>query len=620
MERVTGKEPGFSFTRTYALPALLLFVIPVFSFWFFRHVQSHYDRQVTASLEQAIGQDAALSAEQRAGLQAFFRQIPPSRILATSDRRFEDWKEGLPARLRFEYASFRWMIRLSLIGIGSAVCAFVAAGLSVAYSLRSQLAQYYSLSVGWHVLRAFATVQVLLQGCLVVALSYWVTAFCFEAYYPKIIGVAALLALAAAAAVIRAIFTRIDETFEVEGIVIDRGAHTRLWADLDRICGAVGTPPPDRVVAGIDDNFFVTEHAVTVNGMKYEGRTLFVSLSLLRVLEGVEADAVMAHEMAHFSGNDTLYSKRISPLLNRYGLYLQALAASPIALPVFWFMQCFRGLFEISLRRLGRQREFRADRIAADTTSAEAIARALLKIAAYATYRAQVEEDLFSAERRHDTLDVAGRVQAGFRDFAVAFVGGGRYRGLQTAHPFDSHPPTDKRLQAVGMQLAPDDVLTVLQGQADRRWYLNIDGAQDLETRQWSAFEERFRKFHERMLAYRYRPETDEERQIVLTHFPGVAFPDRKSGVLSIDYEKITYTPWPDPLRFDEISRCQGEQSALGHPQIRFDSTRAGKRVLRLDVFSAGQQVVADALNQYYSRYLAMTQYRSEKAAERRPE
>jgi hypothetical protein len=37
-----------------------------------------------------------------------------------------------------------------------------------------------------------------------------------------------------------------------------------LWDELDRICATVGTAAPDRVVAGIDHNFFVTKHPVTV--------------------------------------------------------------------------------------------------------------------------------------------------------------------------------------------------------------------------------------------------------------------------------------------------------------------------------------------------------------------
>lgn len=614
----TEKESKFNFFKTYAIPALLLFVIPLFSLWFFRHVQTSFDNQARASFEQSIQRDTSLNDERRTAALEFFRKTPLSRVLASNDPQFNDLRAGVPATLRFYHATFRWMILLSVISILSGVVVFAVAGVSVLCSLRSQLAQYYSLSAGWHVLRIFATGQVLIQGCLAVALSFWVTAFWFERYFVKLILIAALLTVAAAAAVIMAIFKKLDDTFEVEGVVIDRGENSPLWADLNRICAAVGTAPPDRVVAGIDNNFFVTEHAVTVDGKRYEGRTLFVSLSLLRVLHGSEADAVMAHEMAHFSGNDTLYSKKISPLLSRYGIYLQALAASAVSLPVYHFMACFRSLFEISLRRLGRQRELRADAIAAEKTSPKDMARSLLKIAAYSDYRAKVEQELFGAEKLHATVDIPGRVQTGFQEFANAFVKEGQYQDLKTAHPFDSHPPMDQRLQAVGVQPTPDEILAVLQEQADRRWYQNISGAEELEAKQWSVFEEKFKQFHERVLAYRYLPETEEQLQIVVKYFPTLTFPGKKEGALVIDHEKISFTEWPNPLRFDEIAKCKGEQSTLGHPQIRFDCKRegAGKRALRLDIFQAGQEQVAKAFDEYYSRHLTMVQYRKEKQDE----
>lgn len=615
MKPSTEKELKFNFFKTYAVPALLLFVIPVFSLWFFRHVQASFDRRALASFEQGIQNDKSMTDEKRDKTLAFFRKTPMSEIMASKDPRFDTFRQSQSSTLRFYYATFRWMIRLSRVSIVSGVVVLLVAGLSVLFSLKSQVAQYYSLSVGWHVLRIFATIQVLIQGCLAVALSFWITAFGFERYYVKLIFLAAALALMAAFAVIAAIFKKLDQTFTVEGVVIDRAPDSPLWGELDRICAAVGTAPPDRLIAGIDNNFFVTEHAVTVGDKVYEGRTLFVSLSLLRVLRGTEADAVMAHEMAHFSGNDTLYSKRISPLLNRYTLYLQALYAGGISIPVFYFMMCFRGLFEISLRRQGRQREFRADQIASKTTSPQDIARSLLKIAAYSNYRVKVEQELFGTERVLETVGISSRVQAGFREFATSFVKEGKYQELKTVHPFDSHPPMDQRLQAVGVQFSPDEIMTVLQEEADRRWYHNIARAEELEAQQWSAYEERFKHAHERMLAYRYLPETEAERQIVLKHFPAVTFQGKKEGTLVIDHEKISYTEWEDPLRFDEITKCKGEQSTLGHPQIRFDCKRdtANKRTLRLDIFQAGQEHVVNALNQYYTRHMAMTEYRKKK-------
>ena len=62
------------------------------------------------------------------------------------------------------------------------------------------------------------------------------------------------------------------------------------------------------MIAGIDDQFFVTEHPVTIQHADWKGRTLFVSLSLLRTMPEDETRAALAHELAHFSGNDTYYT------------------------------------------------------------------------------------------------------------------------------------------------------------------------------------------------------------------------------------------------------------------------------------------------------------------------
>jgi Zn-dependent protease with chaperone function len=74
---------------------------------------------------------------------------------------------------------------------------------------------------------------------------------------------------------------------------------------IDRLSHEIGTAAPDHVIVGIDDTFFVTEHPVAIQGARCKGRTLFVSLSLLRTMPEDERTAVLAHELAHFSGYDT---------------------------------------------------------------------------------------------------------------------------------------------------------------------------------------------------------------------------------------------------------------------------------------------------------------------------
>lgn len=214
----------------------------------------------------------------------------------------------------FDYAQIRWCILFAKICLVSAGVMLVLGGVSVLLSLRSQTFQLYSLAAGWHILRFFGAIQVLLQAILLVGLSYWVTALWMNVYIPKLIIVAVLCAAAAVYFVITAIFKKPVMDFVVEGEVIDSAIAMPLWEELRSISDKVGTEPPDQIIAGIDDAFFVTEQAIIVGDRAVTGRPLYVSLSLLKQLDGHEADAVMAHEMAHFSGNDTVYSKKIAPL------------------------------------------------------------------------------------------------------------------------------------------------------------------------------------------------------------------------------------------------------------------------------------------------------------------
>ncbi|HEY3391997.1 MAG TPA: M48 family metallopeptidase, partial [Lacipirellulaceae bacterium] len=285
-----------------------------------------------------------------------------------------------------------------------------------------------------------------------------------------------------------------------------------------------GTAPPDQIIAGIDDNFFVTEHPVIVDGKTQCGRTLYVSLSLLRQMNGAEAASVLAHEMAHFSGEDTLYSKKISPLLVRYANYLEALYTAGVTRPIFYFMHCFRALFELSLSKLSRQREFRADRIAMEVTSPRDFSGAMLRIAAYSKFRNKVQEELFMQERALQAANISQQIGEGFQRFARRFASEHDAAELAIAHPFDTHPPMVERLSAVGVRLTPQYAEEMLATPGDGRWFLTIDKAQEIEHEQWQAFENEFRQYHEETLAYRFFPETEEERAIVAKAFPQVFF------------------------------------------------------------------------------------------------
>lgn len=598
---------GFGFVKSLLLPALLIFLVPVIGLLFFRHAEGTFNDRARRTIINEIRADNSLSAEQRQEAIEFYTQVPFSKLIQN-----EEFARTVNKETRFYYATFRWAIRLSAWSIVSGIVVVLLAGVCVLLSLRSQTAQYFSLVTSWHVLRIYAALQTIVQGLLLVALSFWVTALWLESYSIKLIVIVALLAVVAVALVIKAIFQKPVLDFAVEGEVIPRTTPMPLWEDLQTICGKVGTAPPDQVIAGIDTNFFVTEHPVQVGEQTYHGRTLFVSLPLLKQLGGDEADAVLAHEMAHFSGNDTLYSRRISPLLTRYGHYLEALQSGGITLPIYYFMLGFRALYQLSLGRLSRQREFRADQIAAETTSPEAVSGALLRIAAYSSYRGKVEQELFQQELALESADISRRIEQGFPAYATGFLSDTDIASLETAHPFDSHPPLADRLHHCGLAAASPEVSDRLTIPGDGRWYDSIAGAEQMERAQWQEFEEQFQKYHAESLPWRFLPETDAERDAVIAAFPEVTYRGN-AETLVLEYDGLFYSEWPDKVLFRELTGIEVNDSNV--LVVAFERTDAAGQMqqskvkMKLKPFLGCRDRMLEALSQYYGRHQSAVEY-----------
>jgi Zn-dependent protease with chaperone function len=607
---MTAAEPGFSkmgFAKTFVLPCLLIFVVPAVGLAFFLHAESRFDDQARESILKQISEDRRLSAETRAKAIERVSTVRFSRLL-----RDPKFAQEVNSSVRFDYATFRWMIRLSFLSILSSVLVFAVAGVCVLSSLSSQRMQYWSLSVGWQLLRIYAAFQTMVQGIVAVALSFWMTALWTNTYYVKLIICVGLLALVGVITVVAAIFKRVDLTLDVAGTLLDPTRADRFKQELDAIARKVDTRPPDQVIVGIDDNFFVTEVPVRVDGKKVSGRTLFASLSLLKQLDAAEADGVLAHELAHFSGSDTFYSKKIAPLLERYHRYLEALYHGGVGRLVFPVMFCFRALFELSLKKGQRQREFRADRIAAETTSPRHMAGALLRISAYSKFRVDVQQNLFKEERVLESANIAEQIAAGFPSYALRFAGQHDIGELRASHPFDSHPSLADRLDAVGVPLSPATAESLLAREGDGGWYRMLDNAEEIERQQWTDFETKFRSAHEASLAYRFLPETEEERALVVKAFPQLSL-ECPSGTLTLDHVCLHFSDWLAPIKFQEIKQCGVDNGVL---TIHYERAGKQKQKLKLNAFGKHQKEVLDTIGRYWGRYQAAVAYQTEKRAE----
>jgi hypothetical protein len=155
---------SIGFAKTFVLPGLLVFLVPVISLFFFLHAQSRFDSEARESVLAEIRADTTLSAEDREQAIAMFTQELFSSLVL-----IPEFAAEIDSTTLFHYATFRWMIRLSLWSIILGVAVFVLTGLCVLLSLRSLQAQYLSLSVGWQVLRIYGAVQTIIQGILLVA-------------------------------------------------------------------------------------------------------------------------------------------------------------------------------------------------------------------------------------------------------------------------------------------------------------------------------------------------------------------------------------------------------------------------------------------------------------------
>ena len=163
MSEAQQKFSSLGFAKTFVLPGLLVFLVPVLSLLFFLHAQSRFDAQAREEILSQIREDATLTPEDRERAIAHFTEHPFSELIQN-----DEFAANVDSKARFDYATFRWMIRLSALSIAAGIAVFLLAGLCVLLSLRSQRVQYLSLSAGWQVLRIYGALQTAAQGILLV--------------------------------------------------------------------------------------------------------------------------------------------------------------------------------------------------------------------------------------------------------------------------------------------------------------------------------------------------------------------------------------------------------------------------------------------------------------------
>jgi hypothetical protein len=343
---------------------------------------------------------------------------------------------------------------------------------------------------------------------------------------------------------------------------------------------------------------------------------------MLRILETEEADAVLAHELGHFLGGDAENRAALGPKLAEYDEYAGRMRHRILTLVASLLLDAYRLVFELAISRASREREFAADAVASRSTSRRALAHALVKTAAYAAYRSEVESALLELRDRHDgPIGIAGRIAAGLPAFTRSELFASLLADARAPHPFDSHPSLRERLERAEARIEAAEFAEIACARPQTSWADAIEDADGIEQRLWQEFEADFAKLHEEVLAYRYEPANDAERELVLRYFPDLQFALKHGHTIGVGYAGLALPEAAGTIAWDEVYALRYDDAIAGSDRLTIEHPEKGwlgrrKTVVRL-AFARGQSAAfTEAVGSYWHRHQVMrSQAPSQEAA-----
>ncbi len=478
--------------KAIAAALLVLFLIPLLTWGFTGYVQRTADAKSLAQLEQETLENHRLSDSQRHERLTFYRQITPSKVCGRTEPGLAQYRAHTcgPLSDLWQFHVVQQVAQWTLLA--STLTVAIALGLVALAWARAPLQRRIFVFGGWlHGLVGLA--QLLVQAGMLAWLCFWLPVYFGEInLYKWLVPVGLCVAAAGVIYTLLRVRRFVSVPYRLAGERLDEQQSPLLWAHVRQTAAALKTPPPDQIVASIDTNFFVAQAPVRLGREMLQGRTLYVSLALLRLLSRREADALLAHELAHCAHDESSRRTPLGAQLHRFQQYSQQMRQLIPAVGVFYLMRGWRALFQAVALPDKLAREFSADQAAAKLVSSGSLARGLIKMAAYAHYRKQTRSALFA--RNHQTdgkLDFEYAVASGF----VAHMQSAHFmkvmRSAQIPHPFDTHPSLRQRMKSLGVKIPVARYAGVASTKPTDSWVTDVPEAVHIEQRLWAAYEQK---------------------------------------------------------------------------------------------------------------------------------
>lgn len=307
----------------------------------------------------------------------------------------------------------------------------------------------------------FTIAVVIGTGAVLAGSIYYAESVFWGKIHVKIIGILGLAGLFAAWKIAKGSFSIVQPVHaRIFGKAVSKSEAPELWTAVEDLSSKMNTRTPDQILIGLEPNFFVTETKVTCLNHEYTGRTLYISAPLCRILTNDELKGIIGHELAHYVGEDTRFSREFFPIYRGTNESLAALQstsegiAALAMLPATILVNKFLHAFDELVSEVSRERELRADNMGASVTSPKALALALIKVHIAGVLWSSIYKGIQEAGNE-------GKIAENLSEFFVRCYDDTEKTSLainlsqfSTSHPTDSHPPLKDRLDNLGFYIA----------------------------------------------------------------------------------------------------------------------------------------------------------------------
>lgn len=409
----------------------------------------------------AEGIRTRFTSDVRSGIKSYYPDSSPAVISKFSIDRLCEERDRSLSDLCSTNDHLRLMSRASIWSVGMGLALLLAIQIA-GYAARSNRQLLLRLfEPGFYITAATVTGLIAVHAAIAIGVIYYGESIYTGRLHVKVVALIAIGAVIGIIAVSRSVFSLVQKVHTtVIGKEITKAQAPALWERVEGLAKHLNALPPERIVVGLDPNFFVTEADVICLDGRLSGRTLYCSLPLCRILDDRELAGIIGHELGHFKGLDTQYSQNFFPIYRGTISSLTSLQESggenPLMkialLPAIAVLSHFLEQFSVAESAISRSRELEADRQGVLVTNEMTFASALAKVHAFAGVWDQVRHAAVNVLQEGKCFTNASKVYSETVASVATPKAFHNIADTNLTHPTDSHPQLGIRLAALKIQ------------------------------------------------------------------------------------------------------------------------------------------------------------------------